>query len=166
MPDIARKIVGDQRGAVLVTGLVLMLVLTLLGLAAMQSTTLQEKMAGNLSNRNVAFQAAEAALREGETFLGGATLPAFDGNGGLYQPAVNVFGLGWDAADSRPYSGVLGGVAAQPRYIVEELGPLESSSMSLTAGTAVSEDTLYRVTARGVGGAGAAEVILQSTYLR
>jgi Tfp pilus assembly protein PilX len=58
-----------QRGAALVVGLVLLVVITLVGVGAMQTTTLQEKMAGNLRDSNLSFQAAEAALRHCEGIL-------------------------------------------------------------------------------------------------
>lgn len=58
-----------QRGAALVVGLVLLVVVTLVGVGAMQTTTLQEKMAGNLRDSNLSFQAAEAALRHCEGIL-------------------------------------------------------------------------------------------------
>ena len=54
-----------QHGAALITGLIFMVVLTLLAVAAMRTTSLDEKMAGNALNQDAAFQAAEAALREG-----------------------------------------------------------------------------------------------------
>lgn len=59
----------SQRGAALATSLILLLMLTLIGVTAMQSTTLEEKMAGNLRSEHLAFQAAEAALRAGEEWL-------------------------------------------------------------------------------------------------
>lgn len=55
-----------QSGMALVIGLVMLLLLTLIMLSAVQVTVLEEKMAGNLHNRNIAFQAAESALREAE----------------------------------------------------------------------------------------------------
>jgi len=55
-----------QRGAVLLVTLVMLLLLTLIGLASMRLASLEERMAGNLRDRQVAFQAAEAALRAGE----------------------------------------------------------------------------------------------------
>ncbi len=58
-----------QRGAALIVGLVLLVVVTLVGVGAMQSTTLQEKMAGNLRDSNLAFQASEAVLRHCENIL-------------------------------------------------------------------------------------------------
>jgi Tfp pilus assembly protein PilX len=58
-----------QSGAALVVGLVLLVVITLVGVGAMQNTTLQEKMAGNLRDSNLAFQASEVALRDCEAVL-------------------------------------------------------------------------------------------------
>jgi type IV pilus assembly protein PilX len=51
-----------QTGVVLVISLIILLLLTLIGLTAMQTTVLEEKMAGNLRDKNIAFQAAESAL--------------------------------------------------------------------------------------------------------
>ncbi|HPF28453.1 MAG TPA: PilX N-terminal domain-containing pilus assembly protein, partial [Steroidobacteraceae bacterium] len=58
-----------QRGAILVTSLLLLLVLTIIGLTAMRMTSLQERMAGSTRDLNLAFQGAEAALRDGETLI-------------------------------------------------------------------------------------------------
>lgn len=55
-----------QQGAALFVGLMLLILLALLGLAAMQSTLLQERMAGNFRLVNLAFQNAEEAVRVSE----------------------------------------------------------------------------------------------------
>jgi type IV pilus assembly protein PilX len=55
-----------QAGAVLLVSLVMLLLLTLIGLAGMRLASLEERIAGNQRDREVAFQAAEAALRAGE----------------------------------------------------------------------------------------------------
>lgn len=54
-----------QSGVALVIALVLLIAVTLVGLAGIRGTTLQEQMAGNHYDREVAFQAAEAALALG-----------------------------------------------------------------------------------------------------
>jgi type IV pilus assembly protein PilX len=56
-------------GSVLVTSLILLLVMTLLGLSAMQTSLMEETMAGNARDHNLAFQAAEAALRDADAWL-------------------------------------------------------------------------------------------------
>lgn len=58
------KLKLQQRGATLVVGLIFMVALTLLGVMAMKSTLLQERMAGGSRDHSLAFQAAEAALRD------------------------------------------------------------------------------------------------------
>ncbi|MGD8589131.1 MAG: PilX N-terminal domain-containing pilus assembly protein, partial [Chromatiales bacterium] len=58
-----------QQGSVLIVSLILLLVMTLLGLSAMQSSLMEETMAGNVKDRNLAFQAAEAALRDADAWL-------------------------------------------------------------------------------------------------
>jgi type IV pilus assembly protein PilX len=61
--------VGRARGMALIVSLVILLSLTLLGLAAIQNTTLEERMAGNTRAENIALQAAESGLRAGETWI-------------------------------------------------------------------------------------------------
>jgi len=58
--------VSRERGAVLIVALVMLLLLTVIGLSSMRGTSLQENMAGNMRDSNLALQASEAALRKGE----------------------------------------------------------------------------------------------------
>jgi type IV pilus assembly protein PilX len=51
-----------QRGAALVVGLVLMLVLTVLGVSGMNTATLELVMANNNQSQQIAFQAAETGI--------------------------------------------------------------------------------------------------------
>lgn len=53
---------AKQQGIVLVVGLVFLLVLTIIGITSLRTTTLEERMAGNLQQRTVAFQDAEARI--------------------------------------------------------------------------------------------------------
>lgn len=157
-----------ERGAVLIVSLILLLVMTLLGVSSMSSTTLQERMAGNLRDGNLALQAAESALRDGEEFLEQAVLPAFTGADGLLQRQDDAgqaaFWNGYDWSNSRAGT-ALDGVASAPRYVIEELPPLPAPGGSLKFG-ALPEVGLYRITARGTGGSDDAVRILQTTYRR
>ncbi|WP_097462271.1 pilus assembly PilX family protein [Mangrovitalea sediminis] len=58
-----------QKGSVLLISLVFLLLLTIVGVTAMNISTLQEHMAGNYRDQDLAFQAAEAALLEGEQWV-------------------------------------------------------------------------------------------------
>lgn len=51
-----------QTGVVLVMALVMLAVLTLIGVASMSSSTLEMKVAGNMQQHNIAFQAAQSRL--------------------------------------------------------------------------------------------------------
>lgn len=68
----AAKEVGflvKQQGAALVVALIMLVLMTLVGITAMQVTTVQEKMVANSRDLNVAFQAAEVALLRGEHYV-------------------------------------------------------------------------------------------------
>jgi type IV pilus assembly protein PilX len=156
--------------------------MTLIGVAAMQGTTQQESMASNARQRNLAFQAAEAALRAGEMILQGATLPTFDNTGanlGLRQPVIPttdvgafwldvycwIVGPGCASAESQSYTGTLAQISTPPRYVIEELPRVTLPGGSVKFG-ALPDTGFYRVTARSLGGVTDAVVILQSTYRR
>jgi type IV pilus assembly protein PilX len=61
-----------QRGAILIIALMFLVVLTMLALTTMSGITLEERMAGQCRDLNVAFQAAEAGLRDAERDIWGA----------------------------------------------------------------------------------------------
>lgn len=61
------KRLKKQRGAVLIVSLIFLLILSLIGVSSMQGTSMQELMSGNLRDQYIAFNAAEAALLEGES---------------------------------------------------------------------------------------------------
>jgi type IV pilus assembly protein PilX len=55
-----------QSGAALITGLIFLVVLTMIGITAARMSTLEERMSGNMRDRSIAMQAAELALRDAE----------------------------------------------------------------------------------------------------
>jgi type IV pilus assembly protein PilX len=55
-----------QRGAILIISLMFLVVLTMLALTTMGGITLEERMAGQYRDLNLAFQAAEAGVRDAE----------------------------------------------------------------------------------------------------
>lgn len=117
-----------QRGIALVVALVLLLVITLVGLAAVRGTIMQQKMSANLYDREVAFQNAEAALRTAASLV--ATNPGIIGrncrSGGTACqanpfddpnfPKGSIY-----TVDTGKYTA--GKVASgQPQYVVENMG--------------------------------------------
>ncbi len=162
-----------QQGSVLITGLIFLVILTLLGTTALRGTLLEEKMAGNLRDETLAFQAAEAALRSGEIFLEQVTIPEFNGSDGLYHHADSpapdpVNWAGWGTIGRVTADIDMDGVASQPRYIIEQLPSIPSEGKSGSAqqsGTSLNA-SMFRIIARGVGGNEATAILLQSTYRR
>jgi type IV pilus assembly protein PilX len=64
-----------QAGAVLVVALLFLMIITMLGVASLQSTSSEERMAGNARDSNTALMAAEAALRDAWYDINGACAP-------------------------------------------------------------------------------------------
>lgn len=58
-----------QRGAVLYVALIMLILLALIGIAGMQVTGMQERMAANYLRTNQAFQNAESDARQVETSI-------------------------------------------------------------------------------------------------
>lgn len=164
------RLPARQRGAALIVGLVLLLVMTVLGVASMRGTTLQERMAGNLRDANLAFQAAEAALRDAEEFLDDDPVPVFAGVGGLLYPPEEQAGQvdywnDYDWSGNSRDAAALQGVAAAPQYVIEELPSVPCEGCSLRGGPS-NNVSVYRITARAVGGTDDAVSILQSIHLK
>lgn len=54
--------INSQKGAALITALVMLVILTMLGLSTLTTNTMNERMAANSQEVNRAFQAAESGL--------------------------------------------------------------------------------------------------------
>ncbi|RFC38393.1 MAG: type IV pilus assembly protein PilX [Candidatus Nitrotoga sp. LAW] len=67
--NISFCVLRKQHGAVFVTAMVLLVVLTLLGITAIKMANLEELMSGNMRDRNLASQAAEMGLRYAEQHI-------------------------------------------------------------------------------------------------
>jgi len=66
----AQRVSGyREQGSVLVISLLILLVMSLLSISSLNNSVLEEKMAANSRNNQLAFQAAEAALRAAESFI-------------------------------------------------------------------------------------------------
>jgi type IV pilus assembly protein PilX len=70
------RLPSKQHGSILAVSLFLLLLLTVLGLAASRTTLTKAEDAQRLQARETAFQLAEAALREAERLIDGAQSPA------------------------------------------------------------------------------------------
>jgi type IV pilus assembly protein PilX len=71
----------QQRGISLMVSLVLLLIGTLVALGSLRGVGLQARMSGSTHDRSLAFQAAEASLREAERLAINATEASFPASG-------------------------------------------------------------------------------------
>lgn len=163
-----------QTGAVLVISLIMLLLLTLIGTTSMQATALEEKMAGNMRDKDLAFQAAESALKQAEITLDVpvGSLPNFTvaGTDGYYLTTTNdqKANITTDAfwtANPKITSSVdttkLGNDIAPPVYIIEKLPAACFDSAGCPPNP--TKD-IYRITVRATGASDKTVVILQSLY--
>lgn len=150
--------------------LILLLVMTVLGLASLRSTILEERMTSNLLDRSLAFQVAEAGLREAEATLtpNPTNFPAApDCVNGLCarpDPAATERWLddgfnGWQTAS------VFDRSTDAPQYIIEDMGegPNWRDCEKLSPIHPLCLTPRYRVTVRSQQ-AGRASVLLQTVF--
>jgi len=179
-----------QQGAVLYIALILLMILTIIGIAAARLQTGEAVMARNDHNHQLAMQAAEAALRNAEINLidGNWTLPQFVQNAsGLYvlSDYVQLSGssivdqINWNAnypnpntAQAMKYTGpALVGTTASPlpqspivtQVIIEDLPPVARPGDPLcTPSSQTNSCSVFRVTAHAVGADASASATLQT----
>jgi len=157
---------GQEKGSVLIVSLVMLLLLSLIGVAGIQTTVMQDRMAANLLDKELAFQAAEAALREGEESLESGVPISFPDSAGLYRiGADNRPDWPADLSDTgggvTAYGGSFPGVSAQPRYYIEQIDTIPAPGCDLSS---YCEPVYYRITAAGVGGSDNATAVITTVY--
>jgi type IV pilus assembly protein PilX len=144
-----------QSGSVLIISLIMLLLISLVGLGSMQGTILQERMASNLQDRNIAFQASERALRVGENAVAANSL-SVQTNDRLADPE-SWGGGGTDAVTVNATDDQL---SADPEY---HTGWVAVFCPSVQAGATCFDR--FSVTSRGQGGTDTSIVILQSMFM-
>jgi type IV pilus assembly protein PilX len=184
-----------QSGMSLFPALMFLLVLAVLGVSALNSSVMQEKMVSNTKDTNLAFQAAEAALRDAEADvernkdLWSPTSFTSTCTNGLCTPpstwpspvsldiskAIDWTNGGltrtYGSQSSAPH---LPDVATQPIYVIERIPP--PPGLPATPGVSIGMGCgascppaaggfAYRLTALATGVRPETRVVLQSTYI-
>lgn len=166
-----------QQGISLFLVMVFLVILSILGVAVIQSSSLSARIAGNEADRTLAFQAAEAALRDAEKDIRGACTPATCRATPIAPETADIFqatcALGlclpsaeggtpvWEVKDNwttanrvATYGRFTGAtalpvVSQQPQYLIEYFK--------------VGEAFIYRVSATGYGANSSTQVLLQTS---
>ncbi len=169
-----------EKGVVLIVALIMVLLMAIIGVAAIRGSTLQEMMAGNMRDMNLRFQAAEAGLRYGEVQVdwrvSATNLPTFDGTKGFFPnqnlvvPVSNWGNAEWTASGVSAASLNLG-LADHPRVVVEEIA-IPVTLMAAAMGAGIDPDSLdkfeegrvYRASSYHRDSATGAALLVQSLY--
>lgn len=165
MKPVALNGMQKQRGVTLIVALIFLAILTLLGISIARTTSMEERMAGNTRDRDLAFQAAEAALQDAAAGLPGLLANPFDGSTPGLENATGAphandqaywNGYDWEGGSIEATTD-LGDIdlANPPRYVIEKkpnTGPVATPTQH------------FRITARGEGASTNTVVILQAEY--
>jgi type IV pilus assembly protein PilX len=173
---------ASERGAALIVSVLLLLVVTIIALSAMVRNNQEERMAFNQRDRQTAFQAAEAALRNAQAQIMTNTAfvfapldeTNFNSNcavsAGVCRSSIgapqwrNLPEASWTSGTNTVTLGAqvaadpIAGVGMQPRYIIEYQGTNETID---TSSPCVAN---FLITARGFGLNTNATVTLQSVF--
>ena len=181
MTACSARLQRKEQGTALIFALVMLLLLTILGITAITTSSLQEKMAGNMRDQYMAQQAGDSILREGEALVFGQAFrptPAC-------PPSSAVTERIWDSSDIWGPTGTLipgclpdvitanetwwstngflasistGQTSQEPRYVVEFIQRVEDPLGSK------KYMYYYRTTGWSVGFTNSARGLLQSVF--
>ena len=176
----------QQTGTVLAVSLIILLVLTIIGVSGLSTSSLEEKITGNFRDREIAFQAAEAALAYAEKFAKDniTSTSVFNDTNGYYAEykgptsanaldgGPNNSGSWWTGSNSQilPTANAVAEVKTQPRFTIEyrgDIGQDESTDINVggygdsTGGGVIAS---FRITVRASGLSDNTWVVLQSYY--
>jgi len=184
--------INTQTGTALLISLVILVVMTILGISAMSNTVLETKMATNEQQRQIAYQAAEKALRDAEAWLQNTIKSKNDlETTFIFNPAEFASTTATTADGSAFYNSFKDRLPAQltntkawndknsikadtvqltnvlghdPRYVIEYVGQVGRPPAEM--GSLAARDTrfhAFKITALGYGADSTATYLLSST---
>lgn len=168
---------NKQQGAVLVSVMIYMLVLSMLGISSMHGTAMEERMASNEWEHFRAFQTAESVIQDAEVwFLLQPNLieASADGSTGVWPTGTVIVNAVMNSRFDWSTNGISYGdksgksaelfsdLIASPKYVIEEAGfePADNDPDTLAKKTGVF---YYRLSALGYGRSAGSRSILQVT---
>lgn len=151
-----------EAGSTLIVALVMLLLISLIAVGSMEGTILQERMASNTEDRALAFESAEAALRNGEGAVlagagGGCWIGDTTCNGTIDSPEWRDGD--WSAVTSQPVPRLNPRSAGAPAFHLNEIEECPVRKFPCPF-------RVFNVTARGVGGRATTVVVLRSKVLQ
>lgn len=183
----------QQQGAALAVSLIILTLMTVIGITAVKSSVIENRIATNMYDKQMSFEAAEAALRDAEAWLTaqesspdtamakGATstvtiwvkgYPTNTHAGVEADKAMlkfsddaiwDIYGEDYGVANNLTESQKMPGLAADPQFIVEQFTFIPDDLSAETLAAGRGE-FYYRITARARGGSSTSETLLQTIY--
>jgi type IV pilus assembly protein PilX len=180
-----------ERGVTLVIALIFMVALTLLGVGMVKSTTSEERMGANTRDYDLAFAAAEAAIRDAEVRVSGVwSFPSAPLSALNFPTAANLCGTNLTGTASE--IGLCYSVTSQPiftntTFTLDDTG--HAAQLGKYTGTPAVQGVAtqpnyyieiiqvpqfggsgslnaYRITSKGYGARATTQVLLQEVYLQ
>jgi len=172
----------QQTGAALIIGLVLLVALTIIGISTLSTTSLEHRMAGNMGDLNLAFNATETAGRAMQKIIAPLNAPppekadckgtaSTDASLCVKKKDSSAWWEGqnhtwWTVnATELKGDGKVTEVKTQPHAVVENLqfipDVLDVGLEYITKGT-----QYYRITSRGTGQSDSSQAIVQQTIVK
>jgi type IV pilus assembly protein PilX len=166
-----------QSGLVLVMALIFLVLFSIIGVAAIRSSTLEEKMAGANKDRTIAFEAAEAAIDDAVTCFSKFSYRPYDNSepgltgrlaeGGTAKYWQTTTSRNWGDGSSSNLTGAallgtclgastksgLNTTELAPRYHVEYMAVEPDQTGSQLLGIKKLDYNIFRITAKGQGAA-------------
>jgi type IV pilus assembly protein PilX len=181
------QLAASQRGVALVVSLLLLVIITILALSLFRSFGSQEKIAGNVREKDRALHAAESAQQYAEWWLvfGNGNLGSVTCTAAVYNAIIDPVQVCNQTPQQANWAGfTLGGIPAVPWTTAWDLLPY---GMSVTAGVpgangdppyaatpafyiadvgiaADGQGEAYQIDAFGYGGSTAAVAVVESTF--
>ena len=174
----------SNSGSVLVISLLILLTLTILGVTALNTTVMEERMSSNTRQRNMAHQAAETAMKAAEQWLGNAAgnvmlashINMFDSSSELYNNTVSGRAVDWDLNDTSAWTSAnsqavttlssypsdASVVPGAPRYVIEYIGRVGDPPLNFTDPDL--REHAFRIVVIGWGPDKTTKVVLSSTF--
>jgi type IV pilus assembly protein PilX len=171
-----------QQGAILIVSLLMLLVMTLLGITAVSTTSLEEKMASNNRQRQLAFQAASSALRDAETWMRTNIIRVSQFETTFNSTPVELYwvrqptpgdairvvpmdiydGYAWTVGNSQQPPTSVTNAVKKPRYVIEYMGRIGEPPLDYTEPD--NRNYAFRVTAIGWGTDNITTYVTQSAF--
>ena len=161
-----------QRGVVLIMSLTILMVLTLIGVSAMKTSSMQERMSGNARDYQIAFESAEMALRAGEDYIKTISLTtdfSSTGTDGKFRARAVTGSDAWNT-ETNWTSGLttpvpISSLPNDAEYMIEIMDSTYGAEDTVVVGGAGNSNLkIFRITSRGYGKNPNTRVMLQTDF--